>query len=113
MPPLRICDHKVKRGALLLVLLVAALIAGCSDRLEGKHGEELYRVGCAQCHGADLTGGLGPPIDAGSNADIGLSDEQVVDVIRVGPGAMPGFDRRLTEEQIESLVVYLRVRHGR
>ncbi len=103
----------MKRGALVLVLLVAVLIAGCSDRLEGKHGEELYRVGCAQCHGADLTGGLGPPIDAGSNADIGLSDEQVVNVIRVGPGAMPGFDRRLTEEQIESLVVYLRVRQGR
>ncbi len=99
----------MKRGALVLVLLVAVLIAGCSDRLEGTHGEELYRVACAQCHGADLTGGLGPPIGAGSNADIGLSDEQVASVIEVGPGAMPGFDRRLTEEQIESLVKYLRV----
>ena len=99
----------MKRGALVLVLLVAVLIAGCSDRLEGTHGEELYRVACAQCHGADLTGGLGPPIGAGSNADIGLSDEQVANVIEVGPGAMPGFDRRLTEEQIESLVKYLRV----
>ncbi len=99
----------MKRGALVLVLLVAVLIAGCSDRLEGTHGEELYRVACAQCHGADLTGGLGPRIDAGSNADIGLSDEQVANVIRMGPGAMPGFDRRLNEAQIDSLVVYLRV----
>ena len=103
----------MKRGALVLVLLVAVLVAGCSDRLEGKHGEELYRVGCAQCHGADLTGGLGSAIDAGSNADIGLSNEQVANVIRVGPGAMPGFDRRLTEEQIDSLVVYLRVEQSR
>ena len=103
----------MKRGALVLVLLVAVLITGCSDRLEGTHGEELYRVGCAQCHGTDLTGGLGPPIDAGSNADVGLSDEQVANVIRVGPGAMPGFDGRLNEEQIESLVAYLRVRQGR
>ena len=91
-------------------MLVAVLIAGCGDRLEGKHGEELYRVGCAHCHGADLTGGLGPPIDARSNSDIGLSNEQLANVIEVGPGAMPGFDRRLTEEQIESLVVYLRLR---
>ncbi len=103
----------MKRGAPVLVLLVAMLFAGCSDRLEGTHGEELYRVACAQCHGADLTGGLGPAIDAGSNADIGLSDEQVANVIEVGPGAMPGFDRRLTEAQIESLVRYLRARQGR
>ena len=102
----------MKRGALVLVL-VGVLTTACSDRLEGTHGEELYRVGCAQCHGADLTGGLGPRIDAGSNADIGLSDEQVANVIRVGPGAMPGFDRRLNEAQIDSLVVYLRVRQGR
>ncbi|GMQ84447.1 MAG: hypothetical protein BMS9Abin07_0011 [Acidimicrobiia bacterium] len=100
----------MKRGALIPVLLAALLIAACSDRLEGKQGEQLYGAGCAGCHGADLSGGLGPPIDTGSNADIGLSDGQLAGVIEVGPGAMPGFDSQLSKEQIESLVGYLRLR---
>ena len=94
----------------LAVIVLAVLIAvGCSDRLEGKFGEELFQDGCAQCHGVDLSGGTGPDIGPGSNADVGLSDQQIGDVIRVGPGAMPGFGGRLTDGQIDSLVEYLRV----
>ena len=34
----------------LAVIVLAVLIAvGCSDRLEGKFGEELFQDGCAQC----------------------------------------------------------------
>ena len=94
----------------LAVTVLAVLIAvGCSDRLEGKFGEELYQEGCAHCHGVDLSGGTGPDIGPGSNADVELSDQQIGDVIRVGPGAMPGFGGRLTDGQIDSLVEYLRV----
>jgi mono/diheme cytochrome c family protein len=100
----------------LLAVLVVALIAaaGCTDRLEGKFGEELFQAGCAHCHGADLSGEAdlareAPALGAGSNADLELTDEQIADVIRVGPGAMPSFRRRLTDEQIDSLVLYLRL----
>lgn len=94
----------------LAVTVLAVLIAvGCSDRLEGKFGEELYQEGCAHCHGVDLSGGTGPDIGPGSNADVELSDQQIGDVIRVGPGAMPGFGGRLTDGQIDSLIEYLRV----
>jgi mono/diheme cytochrome c family protein len=100
----------MSRAGRIAVIVVAVLIAaGCSDRLEGKFGEELYQEGCAHCHGVDLTGGTGPDIGPGSNADVGLSDQQIGDVIRVGPGAMPRFGGRLTDGQIDSLVEYLRV----
>jgi len=94
---------------LSVIVLVVFLVAGCSDRLEGKFGEELYQEGCAHCHGVELTGGTGPNIGPGSNADIELSDQQIADVIRVGPGSMPGFGRRLTDAQIDSVVEYLRL----
>jgi len=94
---------------LVVIVLAVSLVAGCSDRLDGKFGEELFQQGCAHCHGVDLTGGTGSDIGLGSNADIELSDQQIGDVIRVGPGSMPGFGRRLTDAQIDSVVEYLRV----
>lgn len=74
-------------------------------------GAELYDISCARCHGADLEGGIGGPLDAGSNAATNLSDDQLAGAIQVGPGAMPGFDR-LTDEQVSSLVEYMRERQG-
>lgn len=97
------------RRRVLILAAVALLLAGCSDRLEGRFGEELYRQGCAHCHGADLTGGTGPDIGPGSNSDLVLTDQQLADVIKVGPGSMPSYERRLSESQIDSLVTYMRL----
>lgn len=88
------------------VCLVVAL-SGCGDRSEGRTGAELFEVSCAGCHLGDGSGGgLGPALDVGSNA-ASLSDEQIAQVIRVGPGTMPAFDR-LTDAQIDSLVIHVR-----
>lgn len=96
--------------AAVLVLVVAAV--GCSDPVEGKYGEDLYRATCAHCHGADLGGGIGPPIGAGSNAATSLSDAQIAGVIAVGPGAMPSYRNRLDDEQVASVIAYLRSVQG-
>jgi cytochrome c551 len=94
---------------LLVAGAVALLLAGCGGSLEGKFGGELFGVGCAACHGADLSGGTGPDIGPGSNSGVGLSDQQLAGVIRVGPGSMPAYGLRLTAAQIDSLVVYMRL----
>ena len=60
------------------------------------------------CHSKDGSGGSGPDIGPGSNAALNLTDEQIQGVIRVGPGAMPGFPS-LTQEQVDSLVAYIRL----
>ncbi len=94
-----------------IVVLVAVMMTGCSDASEGKYEADLFGTVCAHCHGNDLAGGVGPPLGAGSAAAV-LTDEQIVGVITVGPGAMPAFGSRLTDEQVESLVDYLRERQG-
>ncbi len=93
------------------LILVAVIVTGCSDVSEGKYGADLFGAVCAHCHGDDLAGGVGPPLGAGSAAAV-LTDEQIAGVITVGPGAMPAFGSRLTDEQVESLVGYLRERQG-
>ncbi|MFV9672858.1 MAG: c-type cytochrome [Acidimicrobiia bacterium] len=95
----------------IVVMLVAVVLTGCSDASEDKYGEDLFATTCAHCHGSDLAGGVGPPLGAGSEA-ASLTDVQIAGVISVGPGAMPTFGGRLADEQIESLIDYLRERQG-
>lgn len=86
-------------------------VAGCSDPAPDTLGGELFVQTCAVCHGANGEGTTGrPPIGAGSNAAT-FTDEQILGVMDVGPGAMPSFSR-LTSEQLESLVVYVRELQG-
>jgi len=95
------------RRVVSLLLAFSFVLASCGASTEGKLGVELFQVTCAACHSADLSGGFGPPIGAGSNAALNLSDDQIGNTIRVGPGRMPSF-AELSDEQIASLVEFLR-----
>jgi len=86
------------------IIALGALLAGCSGSTEGLLGQELYNKSCEACHGAD--GLRGTQIGAGSAA-VDLTDNQIRGAIQVGPGSMPGFPR-LTPEQLDSLVVFVR-----
>jgi len=81
--------------------------ASCSGPGPDTFGQELYEQTCAVCHGGTGQGTPGrPAIGAGSDAAT-LTDEQIRGVMSVGPGAMPSFNR-LSDEQVDSLVEYLR-----
>lgn len=89
-------------------MLLTVGVAGCGESLEGKFDGELFRAGCARCHNADGSGGIGPAIGtADSNAALNLTDDMIRGVIRVGPGRMPAFSQ-ITDAQVDSLVSYLR-----
>jgi len=92
-------------SSLLLVFLF--VLSSCGSSIEGKYGVDLYQASCATCHASDLSGGFGPPLGINSNSALNLTDEQVGNSIRVGPGAMPAFSQ-LDDEQIASLVEFLR-----
>ena len=97
-----------KASAVALVLVV---VAGCAGPANDVFGADLYSSSCAHCHGSELAGGIGPPLDRGSNAAT-LTDQQIVDVVRIGPGAMVSFGNRFTEAQLDSLVDHLRTEQG-
>ena len=74
------------------------LIAGCSGPDVETFGVDLYSSSCAHCHGSDLAGGV--------------TDRQIMDVVRIGPGAMTSFGDRFSQAQLDSLVDYLRSEQG-
>lgn len=68
---------------------------------------DLFADNCARCHGDDLSGDEGPPLDATSHST-GEPDEHLIEAITFGPDEMPSFADELTEEQILALVAYIR-----
>ncbi len=74
---------------------------------ETEQGAEVYASNCAACHGAELEGGIGPALGAGSGA-AAMTDEDLTGVITGGEGAMPGFGSTLTAEEIAGAVAFLR-----
>jgi cytochrome c6 len=74
----------------------------------------LYDAKCAKCHGSNgrgrtLRGKLDHArdfTDAGWQNDV--SDERLFNSINNGRGKMPSFKRKLTEQQIDDLVTYVR-----
>jgi len=73
-----------------------------------ERGKLLYQLNCSSCHGLDLKG-LPPAIPA--LADNPKSDEELVQTIRQGKGAMQSY-RSFSKEQLEGLVSYIRKPDG-
>lgn len=73
-------------------------------------GQELYADQCAACHGADGSGGL-PNTPDFTNPSVGLELEtetaSIFCVLAEGTGAMPGFQRTLSDEQRWQVLTYL------
>ena len=81
---------------------------------KAKEAKKLFKQNCAKCHGADGAG----ETTAGAIAGVPdftdpswqeLSDDQTfANSIRHGVGQMPSFSKKLSNEQIKSLVSYVR-----
>ncbi len=70
-------------------------------------GEELFNMGCAYCHGLDLSGNIGPALGPGSGL-VTEDDAFIEDRIHNGFGEMPAFGKVFTDEQVASIVEYIR-----
>lgn len=118
------------RTALLLPALLglAQAAAAADDPAQIELGEEVYAAECASCHGADLAGQPdwqtrlpdgtypAPPHDA-SGHTWHHPDALLLDYIRRGGAAliggsfksnMPGFADRLTEDQIQAVLDFIK-----
>jgi cytochrome c6 len=94
--------------ASLVVLTVAFALSTCF----ADAGAD-YKAKCATCHGPDGKGdtAMGKTMkvkDLGSAEVQKQSDADVTTIIEKGKKPMPGYEGKLTKEQIDSLVKYVR-----
>ena len=99
----------VRRFAAVVFLVVSACSVG--RVADDAAGDEIYGQLCATCHGADLTGRIGPALGPGSNA-ASRPREFLEFTIMHGRGRMPSFSSSLNDDQLERLVSYLREEQG-
>jgi mono/diheme cytochrome c family protein len=104
---------KIRLNIWLSLLLALAVMA---PRMRGDtaKGAEVYKAKCAACHGADGKGEttIGKTLKV---KDLALPeiqnqhDSELKTLLENGKGKMPAYKGKLTNEQIESLVQYIRV----
>ena len=87
---------------------MAFALATCGSRPPADaSGAEIFEQSCANCHGSDLSGGIGPALNAGSNA--ASQDDAFLELtITRGRGRMPSFQNTLSQEQIERVIGFIR-----
>lgn len=89
-------------------MLLAFLVTSCVGRPAPEAtGAEIYEQVCARCHGADLSGGLGPALGPESNS-AEQGDEFLRLTIADGRGRMPSFRNSLSAEQIDRIIEFIR-----
>ena len=80
---------------------------------EQAYGRRVYDARCAECHYAYSTRNLRGPSLAGlfkhpyMKNGMPANDERVTDIILLGRAKMPGFQQKLTPQQLEALMAYL------
>jgi len=92
----------------ILMALTLFATGGCSSASQqtasSASGKGLYDSNCAGCHGATGAGSAaGTPLNAENAGDV----KQVSDITRNGKGSMPGFARKLKDDQIQAIAKYV------
>jgi cytochrome c6 len=94
------------------ILAVAIAVAGMTAPVLADDAAALYKSKCQACHGAD-----GKPSAAGEKLgakdfhapDVAkMSDADLVKVTKEGKGKMPAYASKLTDDQINELVKFVR-----
>ena len=117
--------YKTSLSVLRVLILVAlAVLAGCdseprkSDAELGltpqqAQGRRVYDARCAECHYAYSKRDLRGPSMHGlfqkqfMSSGIPANDDRVTDIILLGRAKMPGFQQKITQQQLQDLMAYL------
>lgn len=81
---------------------------------KSKEAKKLFKQKCAKCHGSDGAGNTqyGQIVGATDLADPEwqkrVDDERILNSVTHGRGQMPGFEKKLTNEQLALLAAYVR-----
>jgi cytochrome c6 len=105
-------ENDVKQTGRMAVLTLLSLSLAIPAMAQ-QGGDAIYKAKCAMCHGADGVGdtpvGKGMKVNSfKSDADVKASDADLAKVTKEGKGKMPAYAGKLTDDQIQEVVTYIR-----
>jgi cytochrome c6 len=103
----------MKNFIVSLLVLGAFAFTTVTASFAADAGADVFKTKCASCHGADGKGdtAMGKNFklrDLGSADVQSQSDADLTNVIAKGKKPMPGYEGKLTNDQIQDLVKYIR-----
>jgi len=101
------------KRAVIAILAVLAFAMAFSTWSLADSGADTFKAKCAMCHGADGKGetSMGKTMkirDLGSADVQSQSDADLTKIIADGKGKMPKYDGKLTPDQINDVVKFIR-----
>jgi len=94
---------------LAVVVMALAILALPLASFAADAAADVFKSKCAMCHGPDGKGKMAGTKDLGSADVQKLSDADLAATITNGkPPKMPAYKGKLTDDQIKSLVAYVR-----
>jgi len=110
-PAVGLLALKPFRIAVCLAILAAASL-GCGGKDPSfEQGQEIYKADCLACHGPGGRGVLYSKTVLDGSALVTGDPEEVTAAIlfgRSGTGLMPGWDRKLTDQEVAAVTTYIR-----
>src|SRR5436305_14701314 len=103
----------MKHFIVSLIVVAAFFSATVTASFAADAGADVFKAKCASCHGADGKGdtAMGKNLklkDLGAADVQKASDPEITDVIAKGKKPMPGYEGKLTNDQIQDVVKYIR-----
>ena len=97
----------------LVLIIGILLVLAAMPSLFAAEAPAVFKAKCAACHGADATGqtavGKTMKIRDFHSADVQKqSDAELTKIITDGKGKMPSFKGKLTNEEVASVVKFIR-----
>ena len=95
----------------IAIAMVCLLLVTATAQAQGS--ADLYKTKCAVCHAADGSGDtpMGKKTaahDFRSPEIQKMTDAQLIELTTKGKNKMPGYDKKLTADEIKGLVAYIR-----
>ena len=98
---------------LVRILAVGVLLMMVAPAALADDSAALYKTKCAVCHSADGSGNSAMGKKTGahdfrSEEIQKMTDAQLTEITTKGKAKMPGYDKKLTADEIKGLVAYVR-----
>ena len=113
MPPPTLQNMKNVALGSMAAIAIATTMPNAANASDLKNGEKLFNANCAACHtqtkGINLLEPDKPLFASEIKANLpgGLSEQSIVDLIRVGKGKAPAFGGKLTEKELHDVAGYV------
>lgn len=103
----------MKLFRIFMLFLAVAVVSGTSRAALAQDAADLYKTKCVSCHGADGKGdtAIGKKLGARDFQSAEVTKEtadELFDITKKGKNKMPAYDGKLTDDQIKSLITYIR-----